>query len=358
MKKLSLFLLALLPIALLAQMNDADRIKSVQGATDKEAAEGWTRGAGIGLDIGSLLLINPRAGAGDNRIGFGGAANYFAKYRMNKVAWDNIVSLNFSMQKIGAGLLNPLVGQGKIPYQKNIDELRLNSKFGYKTAEESKFYYAADLAFLSQLTPTWSGNFMRDVFDTGTPVSKLFSPATINFSIGLDYKPQDNLSIYFSPIALKTILVLDDDIAATPVFNGDGLIVGSLHGNPIEGDGMGNVQSFENAFFAMGAALRTTYTKKLLGDKMSWTSNMLLFSNYLDKPQNIDIDWTNELAVTIIDGLQFSLTANLFYDHDVFVQQTNFDEVGGIERDANGNPVLRRNVSLTFQPLLKYIKVF
>lgn len=358
MKKLCFILLLILPAFVFAQLDNDTRLKGVQEATAQEAEDGWIFGAGLGLDLGSLLLINPRAGAGDNRIGIGGATNAFAKYKKDRIAWDNIASLNFAIQKIGSGILSPIVGDGKVPYQKNIDELRLNSKVGYKTSETSKFFYAADFALLSQLTPTWSGNFMRDVYDTGTPVSNLFSPATINLSLGIDYKPQDNLSIYFSPLAMKTILVLDDDIASTPVFNGDGLIVGSLHGNPIEGDGLGNVTSFENAFFALGAAARITYTRKLMEERLSWTSNMLLFSNYLDKPQNIDIDWTNELAFSITKGLQFSLTANLFYDHDVFVQQTNFDEVGGVERDVNGNPILRRDISLTIQPLIKYIRVF
>lgn len=358
MKNLYLLLLIIFPGLLIAQLDNDARMKAVQDATAKEAGDGWVYGAGIGLDLGSLILINPKAGAGDNRIGIGGALNGFAKHRNGRMAWDNIASLNFAMQKIGSGIVNLAGADGKIPFQKNIDELRLNSKLGYATSETSKFFYAVDFAFLSQLTPTWSGNFLTDVYNSGTPVSKLFSPATINLSLGIDYKPQDNLSLYFSPLAMKTILVMDDDIASTPVYNADGLIVGSLHGNPIEGDGMGNVASFENAFFALGASLRATYTKKFLDEKVSWASNLLLFSNYLDKPQNIDIDWTNELAVSITKGLQFSLTANVFYDHDVFVQQTNLDDVGGVERDINGNPILRRDVSITLQPLIKYIRVF
>jgi len=358
MKKIYLLVLFLIPVISFAQLDNDERMKAVKEATDKEAEDGWIYGAGIGLDLGSLILINPKAGAGDNRIGIGGAANGFAKMRRGRLAWDNIASLNFAVQKIGSGIINLAGADGRVPFQKNIDELRLNSKLGYKMREESKFYYAVDFAFLSQLTPTWSGNFLRDVYDTGTPVSKLFAPATINLSVGIDYKPIDNLSIFFSPLSMKAIMVMDDDIASTPVFNASGQIVGSLHGNPIEGDGMGNVASFENVFFALGASLRATYTQKFWEDRVSWTSNLLLFSNYLDKPQNIDVDWTNEFAVAITKGLQFSLTANIFYDHDVFVQQTNLEEVGGVERDVNGNPVLRRDVSITLQPLIKYIRVF
>ena len=359
MKKLTLILALFIPLFTFGQLDNDKRMKAVAEATNTdELAEGWTVGAGIGLDLGSLILINPRAGAGDNRIGIGGASNFFAKYRKGRSAWDNIASLNFAIQKIGSGILDPDIAEGKVPFQKNIDELRLNSKFGYKTSENSKYYYTVDFSMLSQLTPTWPGNFLRDVYDNGTPVSKLFSPATINFSVGMDYKPNDVYSIYFSPLAIKTILVMDDDIAGTPVRNADGLIIGSLHGNPIEGDGMGNVASFDNAFFALGASLRAIMTKKMWDDRISFTSNLLLFSNYLDNPQNIDIDWTNEFAVTIFSGLQFSMTANLFYDHDVLVQQTDLDAQGGVERDANGDPVLKRNVSLTFQPLIKYVKVF
>ncbi len=40
--------------------------------------EGWQIGAGLGADIGQLLLLNPRVGSGENRIGIGANLTTYA----------------------------------------------------------------------------------------------------------------------------------------------------------------------------------------------------------------------------------------------------------------------------------------
>jgi len=41
----------------------------------------WDIGLGIGVDGVQLLQLNPRVGSGQNRVGFGGAINFSAKYK-------------------------------------------------------------------------------------------------------------------------------------------------------------------------------------------------------------------------------------------------------------------------------------
>lgn len=309
-----------------------------------EEQEGWETGAGIGFDFAQLFQLNPRQGAGQNRLGFGGAANFFANYKKDRFAWDNLTSWQFGLQRLGAGV----VAQGavqKIPFQKSIDELRLNSKVGYKTSQDSKFFYAANLSYLSQVVPTYTdpgfaGNFPSELSDTSSILSKFFSPATMTVSAGIDYKPTGTLSIYYSPLGGKFIIVADDAIAATGV-----------HGNPVERDAQGNIISFDNTFAQLGSLLRINYAENYLDEKIAFTSALLLYSNYLQNPQNIDVDWTNELAVTILKNLQLSATLNVFYDDDVLVQITDYDFPNGVRG-------LGKRVSLTQQLLLKYNVVF
>ena len=49
-----------------------DAKENVQEISTKDVKEGWTKGGAIGLDFSWLLLINPRIGSGDSRVGFGG----------------------------------------------------------------------------------------------------------------------------------------------------------------------------------------------------------------------------------------------------------------------------------------------
>jgi hypothetical protein len=72
MKKIRYCLLLVLctPLILLSQED-----------TLSAKASNWTTGASLGLDFSQLLQINPRQGAGQNRIGAGTAISAFAKYK-------------------------------------------------------------------------------------------------------------------------------------------------------------------------------------------------------------------------------------------------------------------------------------
>ncbi len=314
----------------------------------KEVEQGWKSGAGIGLDFAQLFQLNPKQGAGLNRVGFGGATNIFANYRKDRLAWDNLGSWQFGIQRLGAGVIAQGTNTASIPFQKSIDELRLNSKIGYATSETSNFFYAADFSFLSQVTPTYdnadyAGNFLSDVFGNSRQLSKLFSPATVVLSLGMNYKPNDKLSIYYSPLGAKWIIVADDAIAARGV-----------HGNPVEGelgpDGL--FINYENVDSQLGSLLKINYADKYFEDKATFTSVLSLYSNYLNNPENIDVDWTNEFAVAIVKGLQLAVTVNVFYDDDVNVQITDNDLPNGVK------PFLGKRVSLTQQLLIKYNLTF
>jgi hypothetical protein len=108
----------------------------------------------------------------------------------------------------------------------------------------------------------------------------------------------------------------------------------------------------------MGGLLKIGYTGNLVPERISYTTRMGLYSNYLKKPQNIDLDWVNELGIQIYKGLQLSVLVNVFYDDDVRVQITDSNSVGGIKRDPDGNAITGKRISITEQMLLKYIYVF
>jgi hypothetical protein len=309
----------------------------------------WKRGAGLGADFAQLLQLNPRAGAGQNRLGLGGAINFFGNYKKDRVAWDNLGVWQFGVQRFGSGILQ---GGGNIPFQKAIDELRASSKLGFQTAPNSKFFYAADLNFLSQLTPTYQGPtsfpglFLSNVTNSRL-LSNLFAPAIINLSLGIDYKANDKFSLFYSPLGAKWVIVGDDAIAALGV-----------HGNPVTKNAAGTVTSFNNVDAQLGSLLRAKYATKFLDGKLAYTSNLLLFSNYLRNPQNIDVDWNNNLDMTIFKNIKLGVTINAFYDDDMRMQITDYDFPGGVRLNNAGVPITGKRVSLTQQLLLKYAVTF
>ena len=317
-------------------------------ATEEEPPEGWEFGAGLGLDVAQLLQINPKQGAGQNRLGFGTAVNSFLNYRRNRTDWETNLLWQFGMQRLGSGVIAQGATQ-TVPFQKEIDDVRLNSKYGIRIKEGSKFFYTGNLIFQSQILSTYQyaddvfpGNFVTDWRGLGTaPIAKLFSPATINFALGIDYKPTKNFSIFYSPLGAKFIIVANDSIAARGV-----------HGNQVSGEPVnGFFPEFDNVDAQLGSQVLIKFASAFREDKGSFNSTLGLYSNYLRNPQNIDIDWANSLSYELFAGFKITALLNLFYDDDINVQVTNYDFPNGV----NG---IGKRVSITQQVLLGYSKTF
>ncbi len=328
-----------------AQNNDGVRLAELNKKVIKDIKEdGWLSGGGFGVDLGQLLQINPKVGGGENRLGIGGAISYFAKYKKGLLRFDNIGSLNLSVIKLGTGILASTASIAKVkqPFQKSVDELRLNSRLGYKASANSKFAYAVDFGFLSQFTPTYRGtdnkNYIRQ-FNTGTIntsiVSKFFSPAYITLAPGIDYNPQENLSFFLAPFGYKSVIVADKDIARL-----------NIHGNK-----WNSPEDFKLSDNQVGGLLKCIYTGKYAKDKISHNSTLTLFSNYLHNPQNVDLDWINQFGFNIYKGFEISLWSDIFYDDDVKVQVTDYTQVGGVRGTGN-------RLSFVEQLLIKYNIIF
>lgn len=332
-------LLVLLSFALCAQEeNEKEKIP-----------EGWRFGVGIGLDFSQLLNINPRQGAAQNRLGLEGAFNGFASLKRGRRVWDNTVLWQFGVQRIGSGTVTQ-GSQDKVPFQKTIDEFRLASKYGIQIKPESKLYYSANATFMSQILSTYqfpdvlAGNYVTDFLNTGrSPRSKFLSPATATLSAGIDYKPVENLSVFFSPLSGKFIIVASDSIAARGV-----------HGNEVSGqvNAVGIYPEFKNVDAQLGALLQLQYKASFLrNDRATVTSSLGLFANYLRDPQNIDIDWLNGLAFALTEHLQINLFVNAFYDDNIRVQVTD-------KNQPNGTRGLGQRISITQQLLISYARTF
>lgn len=320
-------------------------------AQDEAPAKAWTFKTGLGFDFAQLLQIQPRKGAGENRIGFGGNANFAAEYKKNRLEWINSANMLLGLQRLGAAKKNNAIN----PFVKSADQFIVRSNFSFDVKENSKFAYWAGAELNTLLTPTFPGNTLTDVTGTGlNPISKFMAPASFVGALGINYKPNDDLRIRYSPAAVKMIIVADDTIANTPNAAG----TAGTFGNPWRANG-----DYDKVDVQVGSFLNANYVKRFLpfntknakGEevkayRLSYTSNLNLFTNYLKDPEQIDVDWQNSLDIMIIKGLSIQVLGNLFYDYDFEVQK-GFDE-------TTNEPIYGKGVSFTEQILIKYNLVF
>lgn len=350
MKAIQTLLIALLFFnfsTLLAQEGSDARLKAVSDeAAKKDTMMGWTFGGGIGLDFGGLGLLNPKVGAGSNRVGIGGLGTIFANKKENRWFWRNIFSLQLATQRLGRTSATQPAG-----FQKSIDVMRFASRYGRKIGE-GKWYLAADLFTQTQLLKTYGSNYLSPVSPEDRVVSKFFSPFLLTFSPGVEYKPSDHFSIFYSPCGVQWIYVADDAIAATGV-----------HGNDVERDALGAVVRYENSFLGLGSELKIGYANKFFDDRLAVVSGLRLFSNYLKEPQNIDVLATTTVNVALFKGFSLQLLMEYFYDHDVKVQKdVNGDGIYEViinpDGTTSGPDRLGRGAQWTGAFMLSFNKIF
>lgn len=326
MIRITVFLFSLcliIPGVLSAQADDA-RLKEINESLVNESDSLWLTGGALGFDFSQLALINPKVGGGENRIGFGSVTSLFANYKNNDLSWDNLLSWQMAVQRLGSS---------DNPFTKNIDILRYGTKAGYKIIDKMNGAFMG--TFESLVFDTYS-DFALSSTETNFLRASFLSPATIMLSPGIEYVPDENLSLFISPGSYKAIMVMNDVIADLGV-----------HGNPWNEPG-----DFKNIKNEFGANARALYKNKFM-DKLSMTSDLSLFYDYLGDNHGleyIDVIWVNNFGYELIKGLSLNLLLDLRWDKDL-------KSVTGL--DAEGKEIFRDNMWMITQALfVKYTHIF
>jgi len=296
-----------------AQVNPtADEEKNMK--TLAEADSGWTVQGTLNLGANLSLFSNWAAG-GINSLGFNSLFNGVANYRKDKVAWDNQLILAYGLLNQGFATSDAWV--------KTDDRLDLTSKYGRKMSD--KLYYAALLNFQTQFTQGFATG-ADGRMDRSNRISNFMAPGRLLLALGLDYKPTPELSIFFSPITYRGIFVYDQLLADQGAFGVEKAVYDTAGTLITPG------ANIRNEF---GAYLRVNYEKKF-NDKFTYTSILELFSNYLDKPQNIDVNWQNIAAWKMNKNFSLTFMWQALYDDNTTVFKTRDITVPVSEDDPTG----------------------
>lgn len=303
MKKIVLLGLGLLFAFLIKAQDDADTA--------------WRVNGDVSLMFSQAAFSNWAPG-GDNNINLSGYLNYYAGYLKGKHKWETLLALAYGQSKIGDQ-----------DFRKNEDKIDLLSNYGY--AASDKWYYSANFNFKSQFAEGF--NFNDDVDTLGPEkISNFMAPAFITLGVGMEYRPKDYFSAYISPATARWIVVTDQDLANTGAFGVD----------PAEFDAMGNmIAEGKNLRFEFGAYLRFLFVKDIMKN-VNLNTKLELFSNYLNKPENVDVNWDTQIGLKVNDWISAMLAFQLVYD----------DNTNITDNDGNTGP--RTQIREAFSVGLSY----
>jgi hypothetical protein len=239
----------------------------------------WKQGGLYNLNVSQSSLSNWAAGGDNFNMSINSYFNYFAFYKKDRQSWDNNVDVNL-------GFVQSTSQGGR----KNDDRLDLLSKYGYKLDTVGKWYLSGLFNFRSQLFDGYSFSGNKANF-----ISSFFAPAYLIISAGLDYKPDNDFSLFFSPLTSRTTLVLNKKLADQGKYGVD----------------TGSMVKRETGLFV------TVNYNKVIAQNINYKGRADFFSNYYDKPENINFFMTNMFTFKINKNFSATYSLDLIYDDKI-----------------------------------------
>lgn len=267
---------------------------------NQDTIQYWKFQGNSALNFSQVALSNWAAG-GENSIAGNAFLNTRLIYKKNMVSWETNLDA-------GYGQISQRLSDGKRYWKKTDDKIDFSSKMGIK-AFNKHWFYSSLLSFKTQMLPGYK--YAND----SVLISDFLSPGYLLLSIGMDYKYK-KFSLFAGPLTGKLTIVNNDELAKQGAF----------------GVKEGKTQRLE-----AGGALKLAYQDTIM-QNITLDSKLELFSNYLENPQNIDVEWDVLMTFKVNKYIFANLQTRLIYDHDTKIEEDDggkapkvqFKEIFGI----------------------------
>ncbi len=223
---------------------------------------------------------------GENTIAGSVIINYDFNYRKKKWKWDNKIITSYGASHIS--------GQG---FRKTDDRFEYNSVLGYNT--KKYWYFSFFSNFITQYTEGYDYSKTPKLL-----VSSALSPAYWSFGPGILWRKNENYRINIAPATSRFTFV-------SSAFSG-------MYGVP-----EGKTSSYGLGFNLSG------YLKFPIMKNVEMENIIALYSDYLDNPQNIDVNYQVNVSANVNEHLSMNITLHLISDSNAS-SRVQFREVFGL----------------------------
>lgn len=259
----------LLGVFLMSQLFYAQETEVVSDST-------WVKKGNIAI-LGSQSSFSQWQAGGSNNLAINGSLNYDINYKKGDWTWDNKFIAMYG--------INKLKGQEQ---QKTDDRIEINSVLGKKASGE--WYYSAFVNFKTQFDAGMNPDSLEQ------RISHFMSPAYLQFGPGMLWKKNDNLKVNIAPATARFIFV---------------------HSHFTEFEESFGVEQGESMRFEFGASVNAYYKVKVM-ENFTIENILNLYSNYLEDPQNIDIDYQLNAILKVNKYISTNLTFQALYDDNAY----------------------------------------
>lgn len=244
----------------------------------------WAKDGKVTFLFNQSAFSNWVAG-GESTIAGNLGVNYSFNYKKDKVLWNNRIVASY-------GLTNSKNSEFT---KKTDDILELNSLVGIKA--KGYWSYSFLLNFKTQFAKGY--DYGKDVNgkETRTEYSNFMSPGYLLLGPGMLWEKNPNFKFNLAPLMSKFIFV-DKNFT-------------------LPNDAYFGVQEGESMRYELGFSA-AAYAKFNIMENVSMENILALYSNYLEDPQNIDLDYTMNLVMSINKYLSANLIFQTIYDDNAY----------------------------------------
>lgn len=247
---------------------------------------GWTSEGKFQLLFNQSAFNKEWTGGGTSSVAGNLMLDYNLNYREGNFTWDNKILGNYGLTKL----------KGDEFTRKTSDRLELNSIAG-KQLENSNWYYSFFANFRTQFSKGYVYSKDAEGQQTRRETTHFLSPGFLQFGPGMMWKKNEDFWFNLAPATARFIFV-DREFTSVPGYE-DGSYFG--------------VDEGKSSRFELGASVNA-YHKTELVKNVILENSLSLYSNYLDKPGNIDIDYLLNLEMTVNEYISANLIFQAIYD--------------------------------------------
>ena len=229
--------------------------------------------------------------------------DYDFNYDKNGWNWDTKLITAYGLNSVG----------GSKFLKKTDDKLEINSLLGKKFTNNliGNWSYSSFINFKTQWTKGYRFRKNSEGQEERTELTRFFSPAYLQVGVGLYWKKNKDLWVNIAPVTGRLIMVnrfFTDNLQDNKQYFG--------------------VSKGKASRFELGASIRSFFKFELL-ENVFVSNRISLYSDYLDNPANIDLDYTINTEMKINKYLTTNLIIQFIYDHNS-VKRLQVREVMGI----------------------------
>ena len=224
---------------------------------------------------------------GENNISGTAGLNYDINYSKAGWDWDNKIIASYGMVKTKTSSFA----------KKTDDRLEINSLLGHQMKAGSRWFYSAFMNFKTQFTKGYVYSTDENGAEQRAEYTNFFSPAYLSFGPGIMYKKDDNFKFNISPATSKLTFVDKNFTLPDEAYFG--------------------VEQGESMRYELGMNASLYYKVGVVAN-VSFENILNLYSNYLEDPQNVDLDYQLNIVMKINKYLATNISFQTIYDDNAF----------------------------------------